>query len=71
MPIRKDKPIIDAELQQIHTKIRTMQSIAEELRSISEQFPALNRNIRRIQASLQMLEIDICDPVELESRTAE
>ena len=59
------------DLQRIHTDIRSMQSTAEGLLSVSEHFPALNRNIRRIQAGLKMLELDICDLVDLEGTNAE
>lgn len=62
--------IIDSDLQRIHAGIRAMQSTAEELLSVSEHFPALNRNIRRIQAGLKMLELDICDVVEMENLAA-
>ena len=59
-------PISDAQLRRIHSGIRAMQSKAEELLTGSEDLPALNRNIRRIQASLKMLELDICDPLDLD-----
>ena len=59
-------PDNELELQKIYSDIRAMQSRAELLLAGSEQFPALNRNVRRIQASLKMLELDICDLVELE-----
>ena len=61
----------DLDLQKIHSDIRAMQTTAELLLAGSKQFPALNRNVRRIQAGLKMLELNICDLVELEKRTAE
>ena len=57
----------DEDLKQIHNDIRTMQSMADGLLAGSTNFPALNRNIRRIQASLKMLELDICDLLDLEA----
>ena len=64
-------PATDLDLQKIHTGIRAMQSSAEQLLAGSEHFPALNRNVRRIQASLMMLEMDICDLLDSESRPEE
>jgi hypothetical protein len=58
------------DLDQIYAGIRAMQSTAEDLLTGSEHFPALNRNLRRIQASLKMLELSVCDPVDLEKRSA-
>ena len=57
----------DADLKRIHYDIRDMQSLADGLLAGSANFPALNRNIRRIQASLKMLELDICDLLDLEA----
>ena len=57
------------DLQQIHADIRAMQAAAAGLLAGSESFPALNRNIVRIQAALKMLELDICDLVELKNHT--
>ena len=59
------------DLQRIHNDIRSMQSTAEGLLGVSEQFPALNRNIRRIQAGLKMLALDVCDLVDLEGSSAD
>ena len=58
------------DLQRVHAGIRAMQSTAEELLAVSEGFPALNRNIRRIQATLRMLEFDICDVVDLDNTSS-
>ena len=62
-------PVGKLNLEQIHSDIRSMQTTAEGLRVVSDNFPALNRNIRRIQAVLKMLELDICDLVDLEQST--
>jgi len=59
-------PDKELDLQHIHSQIRAMQSTAEGLLPGSERFPALNRNVRRIQAALKMLELNICDLVDLE-----
>ncbi|KPJ78897.1 MAG: hypothetical protein AMJ54_01130 [Deltaproteobacteria bacterium SG8_13] len=59
-------PDNDYDLQKLHSDIRLLQSITDRMLDGSEGFPALNRNIRRIQAGLKMLELDICDWVDLE-----
>ena len=48
----------------IHDKIRRMKEIAVELEGEIENFPAVTKNIKRILASLKMLEINISDLVE-------
>ena len=57
----------DINLKQIYSRIQIIRTHAEELQQLSESFPALNRNLERILASLKMLELNICDPVELNS----
>ena len=59
-------PVSELDFQQICAGIRAMQSTADRLLASSERIPALNRNLRRIQASLKMLELDLCDPVDLD-----
>ena len=56
-------PRID--LTEIDAKIQLMKQTAEELGRIGEDFPALTRNLVRIQASIKMLEINVCDLVHL------
>ncbi len=55
------------DLKEIDTKIRVMKRTAEELSRLGNNFPAIARNIVRILASIKMLEINICDLVELDS----
>jgi hypothetical protein len=43
-----------------------MKDTAEELKHLGENFPALTRNLVRIEASLKMLEINISDLIELD-----
>lgn len=54
------------DLKQIDSKIQLMKHTAEELKLLGENFPALTRNLVRIEASLKMLEINISDLVELD-----
>jgi len=58
MPPRQD-------LNEIDAKIQLMKKTAEELNRIGEDFPALARNTVRILASIKMLEINVCDVVNL------
>jgi len=54
-------------LELINSKVQLMKHTAEELKQFGEDFPALSRNLVRIEASLKMLEINISDLVELDS----
>jgi hypothetical protein len=42
----------------IKDKIQELESIATDLYDASEDFPALNRNLKRILASVEMLKIN-------------
>ena len=53
------------DLNEIDAKIQLMKKTAEELNRIGEDFPALARNTVRILASIKMLEINVCDVVNL------
>lgn len=52
-------------LNEINTKIQLMKQTAEELIQIGEDFPALTRNTVRILASVKMLEINVCDIIDI------
>ncbi len=54
------------DLKQINSKIQLMKSTARDLKALGINFPALTRNLVRIEASLKMLEINISDLVELD-----
>ena len=53
-------------LSEIDAKIQTMKKTAEELKNMSDNFPALARNTVRILASLKMLEINTSDILHLD-----
>ena len=53
------------DLKQINTKVQSMKDTAKELKHLGKDFPALTRNLVRIEASLKMLEINVTDLVEL------
>jgi len=49
------------DLETICRKIADMRSIAEELQRHEVRLPALGKNVRRILASIRMLEINFSD----------
>jgi hypothetical protein len=49
------------DIKKLDGKIQSMKKTAEELKLMGEDFPALNRNISRILASIRMLELNISD----------
>jgi len=56
------------ELRKIDTRIKTIKKAAQELREFSGSIPAVDRNAARILASAKMLEINISDFLDLDSR---
>jgi prephenate dehydratase len=56
-------------LKAIYSHIQTIKQAAEALKSMSSNFPALDRNTARILASAKMLDINISDLVELDLQT--
>ncbi|MFZ3047047.1 MAG: hypothetical protein WA151_14135 [Desulfatirhabdiaceae bacterium] len=57
----------DLDINGIARKIMLMKQNAEDLRAEGVDFPALERNMVRILASLKMLEINIAEVAELNS----
>jgi hypothetical protein len=53
------------DLETLSQNIRRARQAAEELKRLGEGFPAVARNAERILASLKMLEINVCDLMEL------
>lgn len=47
------------DLHEIDEKLGLLKKTAEELERMSDGFPALDRNIRRVLASIKMLELNI------------
>jgi len=52
-------------LKDIDANIQSMIETAEILKRAGDRFPALEKNISRILASLKMLEINVSDIVDL------
>jgi hypothetical protein len=55
------------EIKKIDTRIKAIRKVAQELKGLSGEIPAIDRNAERILASVKMLEINISDLVELEA----
>jgi hypothetical protein len=53
------------DMDSLNLNIRSARTAVEELKRLGEDFPAVARNAERILASLKMLEINVCDLVEL------
>ena len=49
------------DIHTIRTRVQELQTIASELYKNSEDLPFLNRNVKRILASVKMLEINLED----------
>ena len=54
-----------ADLKEINTKIQAMKEVAEDLKQMAGDFPALYRNTVRILASINMLELNVTDVLDL------
>ncbi len=53
------------EIRKIDTRIKAIRKAAEELKELSTEIPAIDRNTARILASVKMLEINISDVKDL------
>jgi len=54
------------DLNEMNDQIQRLKAAAENLDRMGDQFPALSRNISRIQAGIKMLELNISDIVSLD-----
>ena len=52
-------------IDEINIKVQQMKGCAEDLKGLGKEFPALDRNIIRILASLKMLELNVSDIIDL------
>ncbi len=53
------------QLEEIDRDIRRLKEIAARLKAAQPEFPALVRNADRILASTRMLELNVCDLLDL------
>jgi len=51
----------ETDLKKIGEKVLSLKKTAEDLDGLSNDFPAIRRNIQRIMASIKMLEINTVD----------
>ncbi|MEE8583899.1 MAG: hypothetical protein V3T83_03510 [Acidobacteriota bacterium] len=54
-----------AELQELDRLIRQLKQLAEQAHQASRSIPAAERNLYMILRHLEMLEIEICDPLSV------
>ncbi len=59
---------IRSDIKQIESDIRLMKKTAVRLQLAGDDFPALSKNIKRILASIKMLEINVSDVLTLIDR---
>jgi hypothetical protein len=57
------------DLHRIDRNIQVIKNAAEELKMLSDNFPAIERNAVRVLASLKMMEINVSDILRLKSKT--
>ena len=53
---------MDSAIAKIAVEIEKLKSIIEDLRTLGQEIPALDRNLVRIAASVKMLELNFTDP---------
>ena len=55
------------DINKVDEKIQDMTRLMEELKAMSDDVPALNRNLVRLSASIKMLTLNFSDLVHLDS----
>ena len=53
---------MNSTIEKMSVEIKRLKSIVENLRTLSQGIPALDRNLVRISASVRMLELNFIDP---------
>jgi len=56
--------MFEKNLNEICRKVMSMKEDAENIKSLSNDFPAVQGNIQRIMASIKMIEINTVDLIE-------
>jgi hypothetical protein len=57
------QPTID--MDRLHQNIQAAHRAVAEIKRLGEDFPSVARNAERMLASLKMLDINVCDVIEL------
>jgi hypothetical protein len=52
---------MNSDIEKMTVEIKKLKSIVEDLRTLSQGIPALDRNLIRIAASVKMLELNFID----------
>lgn len=55
------------DISSLSNKIQLIKELTEEIKSMSKEFPAVERNAVRILASIKMLELNVTDILILDS----
>jgi len=50
---------LETSVREISAKVETLRELAKDLYENSSEFPAVNRNVKRILASVEMLRINL------------
>ena len=56
----------ETDLQVMIRKVLSLKETAEDINGLSKDFPAVQRNIHRVMASIKMLEINTVDMIQNE-----
>ena len=54
------------DLKKIDDKIKLLRNTAKELKSLTENIPAITRNTTRLLASVKMMELNISDCIDFD-----
>ena len=57
---------VSIDVDSVNSKIQSIKQIAEELKAIGSDCPALDRNLVRLSASIKMLEMNFSDVAGLD-----
>jgi hypothetical protein len=57
---------MDSRIERLSIEIETLRKAVERLQKLGNDFPALDRNLQRISASVKMLELNFVDPVKFD-----
>jgi hypothetical protein len=55
---------MEATIEKISSEIEALKLSAERLKAMSDDLPALNRNLVRVLASIKMLELNFVEPFQ-------